>query len=412
MNQKARIIVFTYSIPMPDKSSGERRFVGILETLAKKYEVDLCIARFGTWLLNKKFQSYIPSLEEKGIRVLPIAKNTVKESVKRKKYDIGFFEFYWIAEETMHVFLKYQPHAATIIDSVDVHFAREESQAKLGLIKKRKARNTKRRELMMYRFADISVVVSKEDFELLHDKEKVGVVHMGPNVVPTVERIEKKRDPIAIFIGSYLWPPNEDAVVWFVNEIWPFVISSLNEAKLLIIGSDPTERILALSDNKGVDVLGFVHETKPYLDEAAVSIAPMRYGGGMKGKVNEALAHGVPVVTTSIGAQGFHPENGVEMIVEDDPESFAFALIDVFNNHEKQVEMGTAGQKLNESLCSPEVVESYLEVMIQDALTIKSSRPVKTRRIAIITISLNLYWNKIIEFFEKVKKKLLNSFTL
>jgi glycosyltransferase involved in cell wall biosynthesis len=138
----------------------------------------------------------------------------------------------------------------------------------------------------------------------------------------------------------------------------------------------------------------------------------MRYGGGMKGKVNEALAHGVPVVTTSIGAQGFHPENGVEMIVEDDPESFAFALIDVFNNHEKQVEMGTAGQKLNESLCSPEVVESYLEVMIQDALTIKSSRPVKTRRIAIITISLNLYWNKIIEFFEKVKKKLLNSFTL
>ena len=407
MSNKLKIIVFTYSIPMPDKSSGERRFVGVLETLAKRYDVELCIARFGTWLLNKKFQSYIPPLEIKGIKVLPITRNVVTETLKNNKYDIGIFEFYWIAEETMYIFLKYQPQAVTIVDSVDVHFAREESQAKLGLIKHRKARNTKRRELMMYKLADISIVVSKEDYELLFDTEKVGVVHMGPNVVPSVHRLDKKREPVAIFIGSYLWPPNEDAVLWFVNEIWPTVINQISNAKLLIIGSDPTENIKSLSSKTGIEVLGFVPKTEPYLDMAAISIAPMRYGGGMKGKVNEALAHGVPVITSSIGAQGFDAENGREMIIEDEPEKFAQAIVDIFNDYDKQVELGRAGQKLNERLCSPEVVESYLEEMIADAIVIKSSKEGKIRRCAILKLRINLFWNEFVKFFNKIKKRFI-----
>lgn len=406
MNKKLKIIVFTYSIPMPDKSSGERRFVGVLETLAKKHDVELYIARYGKWLLNKNFQSYIPPLEKKNIIVLPIKKNNIKEILKKKKYDIGIFEFYWIAEETMHIFMRYQPHAVTIVDSVDVHFAREETQAKLGLIKTKKARNTKRRELMIYKIADIAIVVSNEDYELLVDKEKVGIVHMGPNVVPTVERLHKNREPIVIFIGSYAWPPNADAIIWFVEEIWPIVYKHNNNSKLLIIGSDPTEEIKSLTSENGIEVLGFVPETKPYLDSAAISIAPMRYGGGMKGKVNEALAHGVPVITTTIGAQGFNADNGKEMIIEDEPEKFAQSIIDVFNDNEKQVKLGLAGQKLNERLCSPAVVEDYLNIMMDDARKIYVTKSGKVNNSVILKLRLNYIWNDFLKFQTKIIKKL------
>ncbi len=394
MVEKLKIIVFTYTIPRPDISSGERRFAGILETLAKKYDVELCIARFRPCFLNKDFQSYIPPLERKNIKVLPIRKGIVKETLEKKKYDVGIFEFYWLAEEAMPIFMKYQPQAVTIVDSVDVHFAREESQAKLGLIKFKKVRATKKRELMIYQLADISIAVSKEDYDILYDREKVGVVSMGPNVVPSVKRSDKKREPVAIFIGSYAWPPNADAVKWFVKEIWPVVYKQNDKAKFLIIGSGPTEDVKSLSKEKGVEVLGFVPETEPYLDMAAVSIAPMRFGGGMKGKVNEALAHGVPVITTTIGGQGFDAVNEKEMIIEDEPEKFAQAIVDLFNDHDRQIRLGKAGRKLNERLCSPAVVDSYLDEMMGAAKKIKMTKSGKIRKGAILKLRLNLLLNR------------------
>lgn len=385
-------------------SSGERRFVGILETLAKKHEIELCVAQFGPWLLHDHFQVYLPPLEYKGIKISPIKPNNVKEVVKNGKYDIGIFEFYWIAEECMHLFMRYQPQAITIVDSVDVHFAREETQAKLGLIRQRKARRTKINELRIYKYSDISIAVSKEDFAILHDKEKVGAVSMVPNIVPSVNRIEKEREPIAIFIGSYEWPPNADAIKWFVEEIWPLVIKEVVNAKLQIIGSNPTEEIKSLSENNGIEVLGFVPSTEEFLDNAAVSIAPMRYGGGMKGKVNEALAHAVPVVATKIGAQGFDAINGVEMIIEDNPLKFAQSIVNLFNDQEKQKQIGVAGQELNEKLCSPTVVENYLDEMLDKAIKIKAAKSIKKRNSVIFNLWFNYFISRNLKRLFKLKK--------
>ena len=83
----------------------------------------------------------------------------------------------------------------------------------------------------------------------------------------------------------------------------------------------------------------------------------------MKGKVNEAFAHGVPVVSTSIGAQGFNVKNGDEMFVADNPEKFAEAVLKLLNDSKLQKKMGIAGQQLNEKLCSPDVVEQNIDEM-------------------------------------------------
>lgn len=358
-----KIIVFNYNIPRFNMSSGERRFVALLELLAESHEIDLCVTRFYGDYLKEEYQKYIPVLKSKGINVLPVKQGIVEEALRSKKYDIGFFEFYWIGEEVLHTFWKMQPHAVTIVDSVDVHFAREETQAKLGQIPRKKVEETRRRELGIYRDADITLAVSREDVSLLKDTHQVGEVLFVPNIVPTIPRKPGPRNPVAIFIGSYLWPPNCDAMAWFTSEVWPLIHERNKKSRFQIVGSSPTPEILEMDGIPGVEVLGFVPDTTPYLENAAVSVAPLRYGGGMKGKVNEALAHGLPVVSTGIGAQGFHPENDREMIVTDDPEEFAKAVLELFDDHGKQEQMGLAGQELNARHCSPKMVKKFLAGM-------------------------------------------------
>jgi len=378
-----KIIVFTYNIPRPDRSSGERRFVALLELLAEDHLVDLCVSRFYGDYLQDEHQRYIPKLVEKGINVLPIRKGIVEEVLQERKYDIGFFEFYWIAEENIFHFWKYQPGAITIVDSVDVHFAREETQAKLGIISEEKVKDTRNRELTIYRNADITLAVSQEDISLLTDKYHIKNVLFVPNIVPTVPRKPGNRKPVALFIGSFLWPPNANAMEWFTKDIWPKIHKQNPEARFHIVGNSPSEEVLALNNINGVEVLGFVPETAPYLENAAVSVAPLLFGGGMKGKVNEALSYGLPVVATTIGGQGFHAENGTEMIITDDPDQIVEEILSLFADPQKQERIGIAGQQLNARLCSPEVVKDLLKLMANKAEEIRSSgaRPSTSYRI-------------------------------
>lgn len=374
MQKNLRIITFTYNIPRPDKTSGERRFVAILNILAKYHQVHLCVSQYGKWLFDKECQYYAKELEKLRIKVLPFKKNIVVEALSTYNYDIGIFEFYWIAEETLSIFRRFQPEALTIVDSVDVAFAREETAAKLNLIKESDAKKTKKRELKIYKKADATIAVSSLDHDILANQEGLKNVFIVPNVVPIFARNEKKRKPQVVFIGSYIWPPNVDAVNWFVKEIWPTVYRKDNKAEFLIIGSDVTDEINMMSKLPGVEVLGYVPDTKPYLDSASVSVAPLRYGGGMKGKINEAMSHGVPVVSTSIGAQGFDAKNNIHMIIEDDPIQFAKSVVELLENPFKQRKIGLAGQKLNQRICSPEVIEARINELLNSILTLKSKK--------------------------------------
>ena len=365
MNRK-KIIVFNYSIPRHDMSSGERRFVGILKIMAKHYDVDLCVVRYGKWLTNQEFTAYSDKLKSYGINVLEPRPDSLQKAIKEKEYDFAYFEFFWIAEESMREFCKAQPKAVTIVDSVDVHFAREESQAELGQITHKQARRTKKREVSIYKAADIAVAVSNPDIEILKN-EGVKNIHYLPNVVDTVQRAEGERANNVLFIGGYKWHPNVDAVRWFSTDIWPSIIREVPDAIFQIVGSDPDEEILKLDENPGIEVLGFVPETKPYLDNAAVSVAPLRYGGGMKGKVNEAMAHGLPVVATSFGAQGFNAVEGEEILIGDDPKIFAQKVVTLLKDKLLQEKIGLKGQMLNDSLCSVRVVEENILNMMNDA---------------------------------------------
>ena len=365
MNRKPLVLVVTYDIPKPDKSSGDLRFFSVLQMLSDFWSLHFCIVPSHVeWNRSDELTPYIRSLETESIHVLPVTEDSFQTALTLYKYDGAYFNLFWVAEEVLSDFRKKFHLAFIVVDSVDVHFAREESQAKLGEKTIDEVLATKKRELEVYKSADVTIAVSQDDYLLLSGVDKLRKIFLIPNIVRQVSRMEGIRPPLVIFIGCYAWSPNPDAVKWFVSDIWPDILKARPDAEFYIIGSQPTKEILSIDVVQGVTVIGYVPDTAPYYSKAAVAIAPLRFGGGMKGKVNEAMAHGVPVVSTSIGAQGFQVINYKHMIIADDPEGFANGVLKLLNDADYQQRMGLAGQLLNGETCAPEVVRLQIAELV------------------------------------------------
>lgn len=129
-----------------------------------------------------------------------------------------------------------------------------------------------------------------------------------------------------LFVAGFAHAPNADAAVWFVREVWPLLRERHPCLCLSLVGSNPTEAVRALAGG-GVEVTGFVSDETlaGYYRRSRVSVAPLRYGGGMKGKVVEAMRFGIPCVTTEAGAQGFFGAEAF-LAVAESPKAFADAV--------------------------------------------------------------------------------------
>ncbi len=130
-----------------------------------------------------------------------------------------------------------------------------------------------------------------------------------------------------VFTGNMAYAPNGDAVEWFVTEILPLVRRQVPGARLDVVGADPTRRVLDLAALPAVEVTGRVPDLRPYLERAVVGIDPLRIGAGLQNKVLEGMSMGLPMVITSIANEGIGAVPGEEVLVADDPPSFAAAVV-------------------------------------------------------------------------------------
>ena len=218
------------------------------------------------------------------------------------------------------------PDATLIVDTNDVHFRRLERAAAVsggGLLE---AADTKRRELAVYRQADRVVCVTEDDAEVVR-AELPGVdVVIVPNAHAEVDGGPGFEERAGfLFVGNFNHPPNGDAMAWWKQDIGPLLAQRLPGTGLTVVGNDPKGEAAALA-GPGIEVAGAVASTTPYLHAARVSVAPLRYGAGMKGKVGEALAAGLPVVLTSVAAEGMGLVDGEHVLVADTPEAFVDAV--------------------------------------------------------------------------------------
>jgi glycosyltransferase involved in cell wall biosynthesis len=135
-----------------------------------------------------------------------------------------------------------------------------------------------------------------------------------------------------VFVGGFRHPPNVDAVCWFVEEVFPLLREQLPDVRFHCIGSHVTPAIAMLSQSNGVLVHGHVPDIAPYMDGCRIAVAPLRYGAGVKGKVNLSMAHGQPVVATSCAVESMHLNADHDVLVADEPAEFAAQLIRLYRD--------------------------------------------------------------------------------
>ncbi len=165
---------------------------------------------------------------------------------------------------------------------------------------------------------DISVVPHGVDTEYFHPSDKKS------NTPPTV-----------MFLGNYLHDPNRDAVVSFATEVWPSVKERVPGCRFLVVGRGPTPDMLELGRrDPSLEITGQVDDVRPFLNVSDVFVCPVRLGGGFRGKVLEAMASGVPVVSTSLGSEGLPARNGENILLADTPSAFADATVKLIQGSE------------------------------------------------------------------------------
>ncbi|MFN8006968.1 MAG: glycosyltransferase family 4 protein [Terriglobia bacterium] len=145
---------------------------------------------------------------------------------------------------------------------------------------------------------------------------------------PTIQMPVRRPWPFRVtFIGGMHWPPNAEGIHWFFEKIWPRVIRQMPRLVLTVIGSSPPKKIVQ-SRSSNIQILGYVTNLKPYLAETAVCIVPLRSGAGMRVKILDAWCWGIPIVSTSLGAEGMRAKHRENLLIADEEESFANSIVE------------------------------------------------------------------------------------
>ena len=365
--RRPRWLILVPHLPQPERAGGDRRLFAILSALAPDCDVTLIAISPPLADAGAREQA----LRACGVLAVGHGPRAILSAIARLSFDAVFFEFWFIASGLLHLTRASQPQAMHIVDSVDLHYLREREAAHLNGDFGRGDANVVA-ELNVYRQADVTIVVTESERDELA-RRGITNVEVVPIIVPIVPRSERARTASLLFVGGFRHLPNGAAVHWFAREVWPRVLGAVPNAMWTIVGSDAPEDILALQGTNGIIVEGFVPDTTPFLDAAQVSIAPLTYGAGMKVKVSEALAAGVPVVTTRWGAQGLESGAGTAFLQADTAPDFADAVVSLLMDPALRRQLSREGPLLARRACTLEAAAPALEILV--ATSIRSSVP-------------------------------------
>ncbi len=217
----------------------------------------------------------------------------------------------------------------------------------------REYRTMERTERQYLKKADHVLTVSEPDrdfFSRFINPSKITVIPTGVDTEYFSLEPGSVNSNRLVFTGSMDWMPNEDGIIYFLQDIFPLIRKSAPETTLCVVGRKPTVRLQALAATvPGVEVTGRVEDIRPYVRQAAVYIVPLRIGGGTRLKIFEAMAMGKPVVSTTIGAEGLPVQDQKDILLADDPQRFADAVVQLIQSPGLRAHMGLAARALVES---------------------------------------------------------------
>jgi GT2 family glycosyltransferase/glycosyltransferase involved in cell wall biosynthesis len=359
-----RVLVIDACMLTPDHDAGSVRMLAILEILTSLQ----CKVTFVADNLEHR-QPYVAQMQQRGIEVLfhPYTRSIAELLSKRgPEFDIVIMSRHYIAVKHIDAVRAFAPDALIVFDTVDLHFLRSERQAELegSALARASARAKRDEELTLIRKADITLVVSPFEKSLLSEL----VPDARVLVLSTIHELFPEGRPFAdragfVFIGGFQHPPNTDAVIWYAEHVLPHLRIALPGVKTYIVGSKVPGNIRALAAEDFI-VTGYVPDVTPYFTGCRLSIAPLRYGAGVKGKINLAMSYGLPVVATTPSVEGMFLVPERDVLVADDAEEFAGAIVRLYHDEHLWNRLASGGRDNIRNHFSRDVARSTITRLI------------------------------------------------
>jgi glycosyltransferase involved in cell wall biosynthesis len=287
---------------------------------------------------------------------VPALQRALDRILCARRFDIINLEFPYLSHFDLRQAPPSEKLPALVVDSHEIAYdlARQFSRAGGSLGRRLYAganwRKLRREELGTYRGADGVYLCSAADERRLLDQVPGARTAVIPNAADVEYYQPRPTDPApdgrtVVYFGLLSTVPNVDGVIHFIQDIWPRIVEANPEARCKIIGGRPPPSLRALAGSR-VELTGFVSDLRPHLAAAAAVVVPLRLGGGTRFKIVEAMAMGKAVVSTTLGAEGIDAVPGRDLLIEDEPATFAEAVNRLLADPGLAARIGQSGRRL------------------------------------------------------------------
>ena len=342
---RRQVLILDEEVPRPERDSGSLRQVNLIRLLLQGgAHVEFVPTR------REHAGEATEALQRMGVEVwyapfLDGVAGWLRSHGAR--FDVVMLVRHHVANACLPLVKRYAPQARTVFDTVDLHYLRERRGAEVagdaGLL--RNAERTRASELAVMDQCDVTVLVSAAEREQL----KADAPQVQVELISNLHEVAGAGAPWAqrhdlVFVGGFGHPPNLDAMEWFIGDVFAGLRARLPQVQLHVIGAGAPDSLKALAATQpGVQMHGFVEDITPYMDGARIAIAPLRFGAGVKGKINLSMAHGQPVVGTTCAVEGMHLQAGRDVLVADTAEAFADAVARLYQDPQLWQQLSDAG---------------------------------------------------------------------
>ena len=361
--RRGRVLVVDVTTPEASRDSGSLRLIEILRLLhAQGWAVSflpedgradaaarVALGAFGVEVLSKPWIRHLPDwLRRHGreLHAVMLCRHTVAGTYAAPVR-------------------RYAPQARLLFDTVDLHFLRERRAAERSgdAALARQAEASRRSELDLIARSDVSFVVSAYEHELLRQalpQARIEVLSNIHRVHPGGGRPHAERRDL-VFIGGWQHPPNADAIDWIAGEILPRLREALPDIRVHLLGDLPAAVRTRLAAVPGLVAHGRVAALEPWLDGCLAALAPLRFGAGVKGKINTAMSHGLPVIATALAIEGMHLTPGHDVLLAEDAAGFAAAALQLSRDGALWQRLAEHGRDNVRRYFSPQTAAAVLE---------------------------------------------------
>ena len=366
-NRGPHVLIIDSRVPMPDRDAGSLRMLHMIEALrGRGCRVSFVPDNF------MPTQPYTHQLQRKGVQVLYEPYEWPEDlAAIGPELSLAILSRPHQASRWLDLVRDKAPNARVAYDTVDLHWLREarraSSSSEQGSLELGpKALALRELELAMVRATDVTLVVSEAERAQVQADVPGAVVRVVPTVHAVWARVQRpERRAGVLFVGGFEHTPNIDAAVRLVRDVMPLVWRECGDVPVTIVGPCAPPEVEALASDH-VEIAGWVHDLDPLLSSARVLLAPLNYGAGLKGKITQAMAAGLPVVTTPVGAEGLEAAHGEQVMIASDNRGLADATVAVLRDPDLWWRLSRAGQGLISERCSLAVMDERLGELLSE----------------------------------------------